>query len=389
MKKNTLFVLITALLLAACAGLSTLEPTAEPVLETQAVAQAVTAEGKLLPAVAVELGFAQAGLVSEVLVQPGQTLAAGDPIARLVGREAAQAELAAARLEQTLAQQALDSLQRSTFQTAVQAETMLQQAQKAYEREANRWSLGNPENASDLELALDDYVQAEQDYRQAREKLQDLLDEEETNRERRDAQDDLDSETQSFAEAYADLKESLAADTQPLEERLSLILSPIATLETAREQVNRLEGSLDPELLAAAESRLEAATAHIAAAEVALGTFELCAPFEGTLLSMDLLAGEAVLPGVPVAYLADTASWIVETTDLPESYAPRISPGDSAMIKLDAFSGEEFSGKVSAIDPVGRNYQGDMVFTITIMLDTADEHFMWNMTASVTIDTEQ
>ena len=129
---------------------------------------------------------------------------------------------------------------------------MLQQAQTAYEREANHWSLGNPDNASDIELALDDYVQAEQDYRLARGKLQDLLDEEETNRERKDAQDDLDSETQSFDEAYADLKEELAADTQPLEERLSLILSSIATLETAREQVNRLEESLDPELLAAA-----------------------------------------------------------------------------------------------------------------------------------------
>ena len=297
MKKITLLILIAAILLTACGELSTPEPTAEPMLETQAVPQAVTAEGKLLPALAVELGFAQAGLVSEVLVQPGQTLAAGEPIARLVGREAAQAELAAARLEQTLTQQALDSLQRSAFQTAVQAETMLQQAQTAYESEANRWSLGNPDNASDLELALDDYVQAEQDYRLAREKLQDLLDEGETNRERQDAQDDLDSETQSFDEAYADLKEALTADTQPLEERLSLILSAIATLETAREQVNRLEESLDPELLAAAESRLEAATAHMAAAEMALSTFELSAPFAGTLLSLDLEVGEAVMPG--------------------------------------------------------------------------------------------
>ena len=92
---------------------------------------------------------------------------------------------------------------------------------------------------------------------------------------------------------------------------------------------------------------------------------------------------------MPVAYLADTASWIVETTDLPESYAPRILLDDLAIIKLDAFSGEEFSGKVSAIDPVGRNYQGDMVYTVTIALDSADERFMWNMTATVTIETEQ
>ena len=87
MKKITLLILIAAILLTACGELSTPEPTAEPMLETQAVPQAVTAEGKLLPALAVELGFAQAGLVSEVFVQPGQTLAAGEPIARLVGKK--------------------------------------------------------------------------------------------------------------------------------------------------------------------------------------------------------------------------------------------------------------------------------------------------------------
>ena len=61
-------------------------------------------------------------------------------------------------------------------------------------------------------------------------------------------------------------------------------------------------------------------------------------------------------------YIADTSRWTVETKDLAEVDIARVSLGQNALIKLDAFPGEEFTGKVTAIDPVGVEYLGDMTY---------------------------
>ena len=115
MKRLTLTLLLLALLLTACAGTATPAPTESPLSPAETRPNLVTAEGTLRPAPAVELAFAQGGIVADVLAQPGEKVAAGDVLARLVGIETVQAELAAAQLEQTLARQALDQLLRSAL----------------------------------------------------------------------------------------------------------------------------------------------------------------------------------------------------------------------------------------------------------------------------------
>lgn len=393
MKKLTLTLALLALLLTACAGTATPTPTESPLSpgERDGVrADLVTAEGTLLPAPSVELAFAQGGLVAEVLAQPGEKVAAGDVLARLVGIETVQAELAAGKLEQVNAQVALDQLQRNALLTASQADKTLLEAQKAYEAESRSWNLSNRDKASDLDLSLDDYISAEQDYRAARDKLTGLLDKDEANRERRSAQSDLDRETKALTESYADLLKDAAANQEPLTEKQVKLLNAIAALETARQNLSRLdEQNLDPEKLAAAQARLAAATAHVTAAQAALELYELRAPFAGTLLRFDLQPGETAVPGLPVAFLGHTAAWVVETKDLAEIDIARVALGQSATIKLDAFPGEEFRATVTALDPVGRPYRGDMTYQVTLTLDQADSRFLWNMTAVVNIDTGQ
>ena len=80
--------------------------------------------------------------------------------------------------------------------------------------------------------------------------------------------------------------------------------------------------------------------------------------------------------------------WQVETKDLAEIDVANVSIGDKVIIKLDAFPDEEFTGTVTEIDPVGREYLGDMTYKTTITLDKSDPRFRWNMTATVTIDVE-
>ena len=391
MKKTSLTLLVVSIiltsLLSACGA--TPAPTAlAQTAEASTNPAIISAEGTLLPATFVELSFAQGGLIAEVLVQPGDNVSVGDVLARLVGTEAVQAELAAAQLEQTLASQALDQLKRNAMFTATQAEKKMLDSQKAYDLLVPGWTLGNTENATDLELALDDYKVAEKSYREARDKLDSLLDKDEDNRERKEAQENLDEELESLSETYADLHEALAENNRTLDDKSTALLNAIAALETNREDLSRLnDQNIDHEKLESAQARLDAAARHAAAAQEALALYELRSPIHGVVQSIQhLKAGEIAAPGLSVIAIADPTQWTVKTKDLAEVDIARVSLGQAAVIKLDSFPGEEFTGKVSAIDPVGVEYLGDMTFQVTITLDNVEERFMWNMTATVKID---
>ena len=141
--------ILTTLFLNAC-GADTSTPAVEHVTDVSSVNN-VTAEGTLMPKHSAELAFAQGGVVREIFFQPGERVKEGDVIMQLVGVESAQAELAAAQLEQTLAQQALNALYRNALQTSAQTEQALIDAQDSYESAANRWNLGNEEDATELE----------------------------------------------------------------------------------------------------------------------------------------------------------------------------------------------------------------------------------------------
>jgi multidrug resistance efflux pump len=160
-----------------------------------------------------------------------------------------------------------------------------------------------------------------------------------------------------------------------------------AELDMAQHDHDLLKDGPDAEQLPVLEARLNAARANVAAAEAAMELYELRAPFSGELLSIDLAVGETALPMMPVAFVADTTRWIVKTKDLAEIDVANVSLGDSATVKLDAFANEEFPGNVTEINPVGIEYLGDMTYKVTITLDESDPRFLWNMTATVTVNT--
>jgi multidrug resistance efflux pump len=386
MKKWLLTILLLVSLLSACTGKPAPAPAvaaAEPALLT------ITAEGKLIPAPSAQLSFVQAGVIGEVLVQPGDQTAAGDVLARLVGVETILAEASAARLEQTLAQQALDTMHRSAVRTGADAHQALQKAQKNYENESRGWRLRSTGDASALELALDKYIRAEAGYRAAKTALDQHADKNRDNPQRHNAQQTLDDEKKNLTVRYAGLVQALPAADERVDDKQTALLQSISALELARQQVERLEKGLDREQIAAAEARLKAAEAHLAAAEAALAYYELRAPFAGTIFSINgLTSGEAAQPGSPVIFLANSSQWVVETRDLAEMDIAQVALGQKAKIKLDAFLDETFTGTVAIIDPVGREYLGDMTYMVTIKLDQPDPRFLWNMTAVVTIETE-
>ena len=96
MKKLSLFAIVAAaavLLLSACS------PQAAPAEATPAVVepQGIIAEGRLVPANSLEQAFSLSGQVAEVLVQDGETVQIGQPLARLA--DSPEAKLALRRAE--------------------------------------------------------------------------------------------------------------------------------------------------------------------------------------------------------------------------------------------------------------------------------------------------
>jgi multidrug resistance efflux pump len=148
---------------------------------------------------------------------------------------------------------------------------------------------------------------------------------------------------------------------------------------TALDYVRSLQTGSESQSLTAARTALDKAKA-------ALELYELRAPIGGTVLSVGPSVGEVAAPGVPVAFLADTSHWTVETKNLAEIDIVGVALGQSVIVKLDAIPGEEFPAKVTTIDPVGKEYLGDMTYKVTVTLDQVDPRFLWNMTATVNIE---
>ena len=437
MKKLTFILVLLSLALASCAGIAASPtPTAQPATAAESAPGVVTAEGKLLPAPAVELGFAQGGVVAEVLVKPGDKVAAGDVLARLVGIKAVQADIASAqtrydqvysaavsqtkgkrskdwygnqngeftlplwyfdqqeelRAAQTAvdtAQEALTKIQgkltavmQTTGADFIQAEADLSDAQAAYNVANNlNARVKNGKNIDDMTrrqlylLQRDAYLKSKGVAPKwtSNNIAQDLRDE------ARKIFDDAKSDLKDAQNAYDDAVTSEGAkDVQKARAQVSVAQE---RFYTAQDYVRALQTGTESQDVTAAQEAIDKAKA-------ALDLYELRAPIDGTLLSFDLKTGETASPGAPVAFVADTTTWTVETKDLAELDIANIALGQSVTVKLDAFPNEEFPGKVTAIDPVGKEYSGDMTYKVTVTLDKADPRFLWNMTANVDIDVE-
>ena len=74
-------------------------------------------------------------------------------------------------------------------------------------------------------------------------------------------------------------------------------------------------------------------------------------PLAGTVCRVYVDIGSNVTVQTPIALVADMAKAEIDL-DVPESYLPKIALGQKAIIEVDAYPGEEFTGKVLRISPM-------------------------------------
>ncbi|MCX7791780.1 MAG: HlyD family efflux transporter periplasmic adaptor subunit [Chloroflexaceae bacterium] len=476
------------LLLTGCAVPGAFAPT--PTVETtvEIVAPRVVADGRIVPIRSAELRFLTSGVVEAILVEEGQTVAAGAPLVRLDSAEfevavdraraaldearaqydllrepadpeavaAAEAQLAqaealarqtrgrvtsadvkAARDELTQARALLARLlagargteveqaraalaqaranleaQRATLSAAkLAAETRLSEAANALRDAQDAYSRIYWENI-ELEKLPGELPQARRDAeaaaRRAVENGEAALAQAQVDLERaREAErSGLAAAEAQVREAAARLEQVLAgADADQIaaaRARVSAAEAALARLtgegragevEAAEAAVAQARAALEqlttpprtPEL-AAAEARVRAAQAALRQAELTLQRATLTAPFAGTVVQINLKIGEQPAPGEPAVVLADFSGWRVETSDLTELDVVNVRVGDRVTLTFDALPDLTLPGTVTKMQALGRTYQGDVIYTVTVEPQQWDERLRWNMTATVTIE---
>ena len=344
--KHKFFIMLIglALLFTACSPAAT--ATSE-VIPTVIADSTIIAEGRVEPLRYAEIAFNTSGLVSEVLVEEGQTVKKGELLIRLGGES--DSNYAAAQYEVASAQKALNDLVKDSQADFAQAVVDLKQAKEDLEK---------------AEVYLD-YLQRSKKVPQPETFVYYI---------KRGKGYDVRLRTHYYkGPAPADWITKAQED----------VALKKAETERLQNTVNRMkENGVDTEQLAVSEAELEAAKAKVTA-------FEITAPFDGVVAEMNAKAGSSIRPGEVAVVVADFSQWLVKTTDLTEIDVVELTEGDSVVVKLDALPDLDLKGTILSIGQTFLENQGDVVYEVTVQLTDTHPAIRWGMTASVTFANEE
>jgi membrane fusion protein (multidrug efflux system) len=173
-------------------------------------------------------------------------------------------------------------------------------------------------------------------------------------------------------------------DTTILEARVREAEANLLAAEVQLKYNRRL--GLDEVHIESSEADVARMQALVESAKAVLATQStLTAPFNGTIVSLDIAPAETVVPGQVVMVLGDLSKYRIETTDLSERDVNRVQVGQPAVIYIEALD-QEFNGEVIDIDRIGSMLGGEVVYKVTIDLDEQPNGLLWGMSADVRID---
>jgi len=343
----------------------------------------VTVEGRLEPTDSVWLSFQSSGQVTDIQVEEGQSVKEGDILVVLRDQEAAQSELKAAELELISAQQALEDLNQNANVAETQAHQVFVEAalaaDNAHQTLADMDSESYQNEIDDAWIKVQD---AENDLNDAQDTFDKYENLDEDNTSRKNAQTDLDA----AQKAYDDAVRAHNLLVYNLEQAQANADNADQVAEQAYQDYKDRQDGPDPDELALMMAQVDSAQAHVDAAQKALDMMVLTAPFNGIMTSVDVTIGQVVSPGEPVMHLADFSNWFVETTDLDEIKAVKISSGKPVTLSVDALPGLVLKGTVESVSLDYTEKSGDILYTARIRLDDTDPRLRWGMTMSVNFE---
>ena len=124
-------------------------------------------------------------------------------------------------------------------------------------------------------------------------------------------------------------------------------------------------------------------------AQANLNASELTAPFDGTIMDINISSNQMVGPETWDVVIADTSQWFVDTSDLNEQDVVKVSLGQKVDVSADALPGVKMSGVVAEIGNTPVNQGTDVLYTVRILLNNPDARLRWGMTMEVTFNTKK
>ena len=124
-------------------------------------------------------------------------------------------------------------------------------------------------------------------------------------------------------------------------------------LERERSQLRKIEGQSGTPLPTQLEGQLNVARTELRVALAELAKMTIRAPIAGTVLKVDVKAGEVAAPSLPqpLLLLGDLSQLRVRA-ELDEHNTGKIKVGEAVIVRAEAFPGQTFAGKVTVIAPL-------------------------------------
>lgn len=339
----------------------------------------ISATGSIAVERTESIAFATSGKVLQVLVKEGDTVQAGQMLARLDSED----------LELNL-KQAQSSLRSSDAQLAralkVASETDIAAARAALESaKASLRDLEKGPSTRDKELARLAIDQAKNSLWGAQGSRDAIVGSRISSGGQRDQ-----AEAQVLnAEVGIKIAETQYGQLFELPKE-SAIASAKAQIAQAEANLAKLLDMPSPEDVTVAEAQVEQARVGVEIAQKRLDDDDvtLKAPFSGQLTSWDVYVDDTVAPGTPVGTLVDTSRYHISVS-IDETEIGQVEMGQNVRITLDAFPEEELGGHVSKIDLVGSNAQGIVTYGVEIELSPTELAIKPLMTAAIDIVVEE
>jgi multidrug efflux pump subunit AcrA (membrane-fusion protein) len=375
LKKNVLFYILVIgnLFLASC-GSATNQNSDQTPIPTVISETNIVAEGNVVPYENKQLAFFTNGQVAELLVNEGDSVKKGDILARLGNREQLEAAIAGAEAELVSARQARQKLDDDLALTQATAADTIAAANKALkDAQYNFDNFTVPQNMLGMTPL------------EAIDKMKELLDLARAEFEPYRYYPSGDETRKDFKEKLDNAQADYNTSVRWLQLETN-VKNAKTRLEQSMEDYETLLKGPDPDALEAADARIKAAEKNLAATKANLDNLDLEAPIDGTVVQIDLVEGQLVTAGQPVATVADLSQLFAETDDLTEIEVVDIEVGQKVTIIADALPDVEMTGTVEKIDQVFVEKRGDITYTVRVRIDNPDPRLRWGMTVVITFE---
>ena len=361
----------------AAAALAVGDPTSTSTTTTTPTVKAsrgtltatVSASGNLSAKTSVGAGFTgSGGMVTEILVKVGDTVTAGQALAKV---DDTSAKLSLASANASL-QQAKASLS-----TTTQKPTSQQKARSASQVRQSQVSLQNAQLSVSQARGTYARDQANQDLLV---KLAQQAYDAATDATRTSLQNAL-------SQARATRASTLLRDSQSIQTAQGQVTSAQAALAAQKASVAVDTQPARSGSIAASNAQIAAAEVQVAQAQLTLDETVLKAPVSGTVVSLTGEVGASSTSSASTSFLTIASMDQLEvTTMVAEADAAKVKLGQKATVSFSAL-GTSASGSVTAIDLTQTISNNVVEYGVTVLLDAAPAGVRLGQTSSVSITT--